>query len=497
MELRVVSRKRVFESAPPSLDEILRILREEAAAIEVKQLREGLRSPVHAEAQQSLLNEDWPMAELADSLQIPLALTYRVESFLLLDDVGFLESAYRVLLKREADPDGIASYLEALRSGATRQDLLCDLAESEEGRRQGVVIAGLGLFRFFRHHGERVWAKGALASIKRVAARWQTLGALADQGPQRVVRLVLWLMRFQRAHQAHRHNLRVHRNEILTAVGEVRAQLQEVSARVELLHRDMATAKAEQLFALRVETAHAQAGDQTASPESSGAAHGPPTPPGEVDRFYFQFEEHCRGTQEAIKQQLSAYLGYVPRGASLRVVDLGCGRGEWLSVLSDAGFDAIGLDINPVMIDICRQKGLNARVHEAVDYLRRQQDGSHAAVSAFHLAEHLSLEVLLAITRESQRILQPGGVLIMETPNPENLLVGSHTFYHDPTHRNPLTPTFMEFLARYHGFVEIRILRLNPYPESARVRGYDELTDRVNGHMCGPQDFALLAQKLG
>ncbi|WP_172656331.1 hypothetical protein [Halomonas sp. PR-M31] len=96
---------------------------------------------------------------------------------------------------------------------------------------------------------------------------------------------------------------------------------------------------------------------------------------------------------------------------------------------------------------------------------------------------------------EAQRVLAPGGVLILETPNPENILVGSHTFYHDPTHLNPLTPTAMSFLLTYHGFAEVEVRRFNPYPEEAKVPGNDALTERVNGHLCGPQDFAVVGLK--
>lgn len=94
-------------------------------------------------------------------------------------------------------------------------------------------------------------------------------------------------------------------------------------------------------------------------------------------------------------------------------------------------------------------------------------------------------------------MLMPGGKIIFETPNPENVLVGSHTFYHDLTHRNPLTPTFCTFLARYTGFSNIEIRRLHPYSPDAQVEGSDSLTERFNGHFYGPQDFALIAESTG
>src|SRR5690606_16635801 len=110
----------------------------------------------------------------------------------------------------------------------------------------------------------------------------------------------------------------------------------------------------------------------------------------------------------------------------------------------------------------------------------------------FHIVEHLPFPALYTLIKESARVLQPGGAILIETPNPENVLVGSHTFYHDFTHRNPITPTALQFLLTYHGFERLEVRRLNPYPPEARVPGSDPLTQRVNGHLCGPQDYAVI-----
>ena len=91
----------------------------------------------------------------------------------------------------------------------------------------------------------------------------------------------------------------------------------------------------------------------------------------------------------------------------------------------------------------------------------------------------------------SNRIMKGGTAW----PNPENVLVGSHTFYHDPTHRNPVTPTAISFLLSYLGFSDVEVRRFNPYPEEAKVPGDDPLTARVNGHLCGPQDYAVVGRK--
>jgi O-antigen chain-terminating methyltransferase len=151
--------------------------------------------------------------------------------------------------------------------------------------------------------------------------------------------------------------------------------------------------------------------------------------------------------------------------------------------------------MNRVMVDVCLERGLDARCIDALSFLRSLPTGSVAAVTGFHIIEHLPFDYLLALVVESYRVLAEDGSVLFETPNPENVLVGSHTFYHDFTHRNPITPTAISFLLKHHGFEEIDIIRSSPYPDEAKVPGNDPLTERVNGHLCGPQDFAVTGRK--
>jgi O-antigen chain-terminating methyltransferase len=163
--------------------------------------------------------------------------------------------------------------------------------------------------------------------------------------------------------------------------------------------------------------------------------------------------------------------------------------------VAEQGITAQGVDSNPVMVKQAADQGLAVTQSDLISALKTQSDASLAAVTAFHVIEHLPFAVLFECVAQSWRALAPGGLLIFETPNPENLLVASHTFYHDHTHRNPLTPSSMQFLLHYWGFQRVAIKRLNPYPEQARVPGEDLLTERFNGHFCGPQDFAVVGIK--
>ena len=117
------------------------------------------------------------------------------------------------------------------------------------------------------------------------------------------------------------------------------------------------------------------------------------------------------------------------------------------------------------------------------------------AISAFHLAEHLPFPILFHLIAQCRRVLKPHGLLILETPNPENIWVATHTFHHDPTHGQPLTPDSLEFLVNHHGLETVAVLRLHPYPEEARLPGNDPASERLNGMTCCGQDFAVVAKK--
>jgi SAM-dependent methyltransferase len=257
------------------------------------------------------------------------------------------------------------------------------------------------------------------------------------------------------------------------------------------------------LHDLRIQLERSAARDD-GPPAGDGATSSQPVNGAEADAldgYYVAFESVFRGDRADITETMGHYLPDLKNAASVTadkpLLDLGCGRGEWLHLLSEQGVNARGVDLNSAMIAQCRELGLEVAQSDALAALRACRNASLGAVSAIHILEHLPFPVLFELLRQAFRALIPGGILLVETPNPENILVGSHTFYHDPTHRNPLTPDSMRFLLRYNGFTEPEIRRLHPYPEAAKVAGDDPLTERVNGHLCGPQDFALIARKPG
>jgi SAM-dependent methyltransferase len=219
-----------------------------------------------------------------------------------------------------------------------------------------------------------------------------------------------------------------------------------------------------------------------------------------LDALYLSFEDQFRGTRDDIKGRLRVYLPILERAGigtnQMPVLDVGCGRGEWLALLEEQGMRAQGVDVNRVLVESCRGQGLEVVEGDAIAYLRSLPDGSLGAVTGFHLIEHLPFDGFIKLLDEAVRVLKPGGLVIFETPNPENVLVGSYRFYLDPTHRNPLPSAIVKFMAEARGLCRVEIISLHPSEEPRVEEAGLEVAVRFNDYFYGPQDYAVLGWKV-
>jgi glycosyltransferase involved in cell wall biosynthesis/SAM-dependent methyltransferase len=193
---------------------------------------------------------------------------------------------------------------------------------------------------------------------------------------------------------------------------------------------------------------------------------------------YASFEDVFRGPEERVRRLVEPYVGLL-RGHE-PVLDVGCGRGELLQLLTEEGIEARGIDVDPGMVERTHARGLPVEQADVVSYLARQREGSLGAVIAVHVIEHLEYQDLQRLFELARRALGPGGVLVAETVNPHSLQAFK-TFWVDPTHRAPIFPEVASALALIHGFASAEIV----YP---RGTGESE-TDRVE-----QTEYALVAR---
>jgi SAM-dependent methyltransferase len=225
-----------------------------------------------------------------------------------------------------------------------------------------------------------------------------------------------------------------------------------------------------------------------------------------AEQAYLEFERRFRGTEEEIGERLAAYVPRLSgRGA---VLDLGCGRGEALAALAAAGIEARGIDGSETMVEECRRKGLRAERADLIATLEAEPEGSLGAIVSFHVIEHLPPATLDRMVRLAWRALSPGGMLILETPNPLSVVVAARNFWIDPSHVRPVHPATLEELFRASGFDGVERLELLPFPAAERLpeltleglapearelaQRVNELRDRLDDLLFGAQDYAVL-----
>jgi SAM-dependent methyltransferase len=260
----------------------------------------------------------------------------------------------------------------------------------------------------------------------------------------------------------------------------------DLAAELTRLHDELAATRSE-LGALRAELA-----ERDRSPRFAA--------------IYPAFEDRFRGAEAEVRERLSVYLPEVlacvdPDAAAPRVLDLGPGRGEWLALLAEAGVQATGVDDNAAMVAHLRERGFDAVPGDAAQHLAAVPDDALDVVTAFHVVEHLDLEALLGLLAQARRAVRPGGLLILETPHPANLVMGACNFYLDPTHRSPVPPARLQFLAVQSGFTDVRTWELHPKEDvdlsGMRLDGVAAadtavLAAALQKGLFGPQDYALL-----
>ncbi len=220
----------------------------------------------------------------------------------------------------------------------------------------------------------------------------------------------------------------------------------------------------------------------------------------DLDAFYLEFENRFRGSEKEIQDKQKPYITVFKNAKidpKLPIVDIGCGRGNFSTSSKKNEFKPFGVDLNESMVIRAREQGFEAVNEDAIVWLANQKSNSIGGITGFQLAEHIPFEILLTMIAEAYRCLVPGGILLLETPNPENLSVGAFTFHYDPSHLKPLPPDVMRFAAEFKGFSRTEIMRMQPAmsDEDIKKATSNKALQAALTKLYGPRDYSLVAYK--
>jgi len=450
----------------------------------------------------------------------------------------FIDNTYRLTLEREADPDGKEFYLTKLKnSELSREDIILRLHFSKEGRAKDIKILG----------AKKRFIKMVLYKIPLVGYLIKLISALLTL-PTLITKIEYLenythseLSKYAIKQQELEEQLgRKADNEIIE---EIKKQLKSKSDNKTVIEikewieqqlksksdnktvreikewseQQLETKATQKEFELYLQTVNyakeyiklSSQNLQNLIDESKKRLPNKPLTQKELstiiqeeehkfDAFYVGFEDRFRGTRADIKERVSIYLPYIKnlpfKKEEITLLDVGCGRGEWLELLQESGYKSLkGLDLNRIMVAKSQELGLDVIQSDVIEYLCNLKDESLSVITGFHIIEHLPFEILMKMLQESLRVLKKGGMVIFETPNPENLLVGSCNFYTDPTHINPIPPTTGEFLLQDRGFINTTILRLHPMREQEYIdnKSFNEIIDAYSKE----QDYAVIGYR--
>lgn len=215
------------------------------------------------------------------------------------------------------------------------------------------------------------------------------------------------------------------------------------------------------------------------------------------------FEASFRGTREEL---LERYRDLAARLCdSSPVIDIGCGRGEFVELLRAQGVEAFGVEIDPDLVEECRRRGLDVQHSDGLSALSARADESLGGIVLIQVIEHLTPQEAMELVALAYRKLRPGGLLVVETVNPQSLYVFAHAFYVDPTHTHPVHPAYLAFVVQQAGFSGVEIDWRSEPPEDdvldelveddASSKVMNENVRRLNTLLFAPQDYALIATR--
>jgi len=366
-------------------------------------------------------------------IMLPKKETYIYEDFIFLPKEDFLKKAYNVFLRREPDKEGYNYYMELLNRGVTKSEVLTYIYFSSESKKKPKLLGAkkrFWLYRFFKLP---------------------------------FVRFLYFLYKLPKILPAVEDNIS-YLNKNFIKAEEINGRIEKINE-VNLLFAEKSIECENAVTYMLKEMENLESETDFLKKEIESLK-----PPKNIP-FFYEEKADFKITQKdeylaleeifypevLVKEKQKIYLRYVKNRK--KWLDVGCGRGEFLSILKNAGIDAVGIDINKASVKKC-EKIAKAYEKDVNAYLKETKE-KFDGISALQVVEHLNYEYLKEFLSLAYEKLKEGGVIILETPNPKNIEVLKN-FYIDPTHKKPIPPELLAFLVKFAGFEDVKIVYSQP-----------------------------------
>lgn len=388
--------------------------------------------------------------------------TIDAKQLLKYDNEQFVKALYRSLLKREVDEEALLNCCNSIKYDRSyRIDLIYAVMNSQEGKNIGIKVSNIKIKYYLlklRRSILLIPVIGFLLKIifgiimlpKRINSLQKSIIDIAtnfDNFEKRVTNNVNQKLNdVEKSYKEKFNRALESKDDILEEVDNIKVEIKKISMIEEERRESEEKKKNNHIL------------EEQYKKEI-------------LDLFYLRYNEELMvDSRELVMERAEVYLTEIEKylgnrdKKDLKMIDLGCGEGEFIQLLNKKGYPAYGVDSNSAVVSKMRKEQPRLKIVEdnAIDYLKKIENNSLDFISAIHMVEHLEFFDLIVLLKECLRVLKDDGLLILETPNPQNILISSYYFNLDPTHKKPIPPELLRFFVEEAGLTVENVLLIRP-----------------------------------